>query len=65
MGIPPAINARSMPGATYEPEIMAGSSHFQMRNDSEARRLFRKIFLGIDDKTGLETDLYKYFNCSE
>ena len=62
MGIPPAINARSMPGATYEPEKMIGSSHFQMRNDSEAKRIFEKVFLGFGDEAGVYQD---YFNCNQ
>jgi len=62
MGIPPAINARSMPGATYPAEIMVGSSHFQMRNDSEAERLFKKIFLGIGDHNNTYE---KYFRCGQ
>lgn len=61
-GFIPAINARSMPGASYPPEIMVGSSHFQMRNDSEARRLFRKIFLGIGDHNNTYE---KYFRCGQ
>jgi len=33
----------NMPGATYPPQIMLGSSHFQMRNDSQAEIAFNKL----------------------
>ena len=39
------------PGANYVPELMEGSNHFQMRNDSNTRDAMEAIF---DDGLGKE-----------
>jgi hypothetical protein len=44
-----AESAMDFPGATYEPQKMEGSNHFQMRNDSNTKNAFKKIF---DDGLG-------------
>jgi hypothetical protein len=44
----------NMPGANYEPRLMQGSNHLQMRNDSEMGKAVDAIFFG-----GLNRDYFK------
>jgi pimeloyl-ACP methyl ester carboxylesterase len=39
-----AESAMNMPGANYEPRVMLGSNHLQMRNDSEMGKAVKAIF---------------------
>ncbi len=40
-----AQSAMDMPGANYQPRVMLGSNHLQMRNDSEMEKAVNAIFL--------------------
>jgi hypothetical protein len=52
-----AESAMDFPGATYPPQIMEGSNHFQMRNDSKTKVAVDLIFdFGIDGRPFFRTE---------
>ena len=52
-----AESASDAPGLEYDAQLMAGSNHLQMLNDSEMGNAVDKIFeQGIDDREYFKTD---------
>ncbi|HMR87382.1 MAG TPA: hypothetical protein PKD51_04475 [Saprospiraceae bacterium] len=51
-----AESAMNMPRANYEPRLMQGSNHLQMRNDSEMGKAVDAIFFGGLDRPYFKTD---------
>ena len=46
-----AESAMAAPGMNYDAQLMEGSNHLQMRNDSKMKEAIDKIFdLGIDGR---------------
>ena len=49
-------SAMNAPGMNYPPQVMIGSNHFQMRNDSNTGRAVRRIFVNGLDRPYFQTD---------